>query len=405
MALVALLGFNMPGRTAEIKDSEKKTNYDYVFVCGFWGWGEYDEANKTLPYWGFFTGDMMESMNKLGFSAHAATVDPVGSAWDRACELYAQLCGTMVDYGEAHSEKYGHERYGEDFSGKGLLESWNSEDKINIVSHSFGGPTCALFASVLENGSDEEKAKTTDGSLSPFFEGGKGSWVYSVTALAGTFKGTTLVMNNQAVDDVMTSVKADVNSFLPGVGKMQKKAISGVISAASKVLQFATSGEVADPDTALYDMHPDNAKALFEDIDTVDGVYYFTVPHCATKASKDGKYQVGDLAVADPAFYPFSGILGRTDTVTAGGIVLDEKWQANDGIVNTYSEIAPEKEAYKEVGSAVSVSLAENGFEKGVYNVFETYNGSHMALMGNVLRPNKNALPYLLELMQMVNAL
>lgn len=405
MALVSILGFNMPGKSIDVKECEKKTDYDYVFVCGFWGWGEYDEANDTLPYWGFMTGDMMESMNKSGFSAHAATVNPTSSAWDRACELYAELVGTMVDYGEAHSEKYGHDRYGEDFTGKGLLESWNSEDKINLVSHSFGGPTCALFLSILEYGAQEEIERTKDGSLSPFFEGGKGDTVYSFTSLAGTFRGTTLVMNNQAIGDIATDLSGDVDKYLPIATGCQKKAIEGVISGVSGVLQYATSGEVAAPDTALYDMNPDNAKEMFKDIKTVDSVYYFSVPHCATKASENGEYQVGDISVADFAFYPFSNIVGRTNTVTKGGMVLDEKWQPNDGIVNTISEISPEKERINEIGTAPSIELAQVGFEKGTYNVFETYNGSHMALMGNVLRPNYKALPYLVELMQMINAL
>lgn len=404
MSLLALIGFNMPGKDLDVKDSEKKTDYAYIFVAGFWGWGEYDEGNETLPYWGLMTGDMMESLNNNGFTARAASVDPVGSAWDRACELYAQLTGSVVDYGEAHSEKYGHDRYGEDYTGRALVENWNSEDKINIIDHSFGGPTCALLASVLEYGSKAEIEKTRDGSLSPYFEGGKGDYIYSITSFAGAFRGTTLVMNSQAVNDLFVSLESDVKS-LPLITSCQKKLAGGVLKGVSGVLQFAASGKVAAPDTALYDMHPDNSRKLFEDIETVDSIYYFTVPHCATKVSKTGTYQEGDLAVADYAFCPLSNILGRTHTVTEGGIVLDEKWQPNDGLVNTVSAYAPEKESYNEIGCRPGVSLAESGFEKGVYNVFETYNGSHMALMGNILRPNKDALPYITELMQMINAL
>lgn len=405
MAIFSLIGFNMPGKEISVKDTEKKTDYAYIFVCGFWGWGEYDEINDALPYWGLTTGDMMESLNKSGFNARAASVDPVGSAWDRACELYAQLTGTRVDYGEAHSEKYGHDRYGEDYTGKALLEKWSSEDKINIIDHSFGGPTCALMASILENGARDEIERTTDGSLSPYFEGGKGDYIYSITSFAGAFRGTTLIVNSQAVSDLLASIDSDVNSSLPTLLPGQKKLVSGLIGGVSKVLQFATSGKVAAEDTALYDMHPDNSRKLFEDIDTVDGVYYFTVPHCATKDSEDGTYQVGDLSIADYSFWPLSNIIGRTNTVTEGGIVLDEKWQKNDGLVNTISAYAPEKESYNEIGRAPSVELAESGFEKGVYNVFETYSGSHMALMGNIMRPNKEALPYIAELMQMINAL
>ena len=35
----------------------------------------------------------------------------------------------------------------------------------------------------------------------------------------------------------------------------------------------------------------------------------------------------------------------------------------------------------------------------------KTYEGSHNCLMGNVTRPNKDALPYLVSLMEMINSL
>ena len=111
----------------------------YVFVHGLSGWGSYDDVYKVMPYWGMFGGDLMEYLNDKGFDCYAASVSPSSSAWDRACELYAQLTGNVVDYGKAHSEKYGHERYGEDFTGRALIDSFSSEDKINLLGHSFGG--------------------------------------------------------------------------------------------------------------------------------------------------------------------------------------------------------------------------------------------------------------------------
>ena len=48
----------------------------------------------------------------MGIHTVAPSMGPFTSAWDRACEVYAQLVGGTVDYGKAHSEKYGHERYG-----------------------------------------------------------------------------------------------------------------------------------------------------------------------------------------------------------------------------------------------------------------------------------------------------
>lgn len=39
-----------------------------------------------------------------------ASVGPLSSAHDRACELAAQIKGTRVDYGAAHAKREGHAR-------------------------------------------------------------------------------------------------------------------------------------------------------------------------------------------------------------------------------------------------------------------------------------------------------
>ena len=80
-----------------------------MFVHGLSGWGSYDARYQVMPYWGMFGGDLIKYLNGEGFPSYAASVAPEGSAWDRACELYAQLTGTVTDYGKAHSEQYGHQ--------------------------------------------------------------------------------------------------------------------------------------------------------------------------------------------------------------------------------------------------------------------------------------------------------
>ena len=78
----------------------------FIFVHGLSGWGSYDKTYSSMPYWGMRGGDLMAFLREKGFDCHAASVSPAGSAWDRSCELYAQLNGTIVDYGKAHSEAY-----------------------------------------------------------------------------------------------------------------------------------------------------------------------------------------------------------------------------------------------------------------------------------------------------------
>lgn len=114
---------------ADVNKESFNTEYTNVFVHGFSGWGEYDDVYKLFPYWGVRNGDLMEYLNARDFDCHAATVAPAGSAWDRACELYAQLMGTVTDYGEAHSKKYGHDRFGKDYSECRLINDWSAEKK------------------------------------------------------------------------------------------------------------------------------------------------------------------------------------------------------------------------------------------------------------------------------------
>lgn len=79
-----------------------------MFVHGLMGWGQRAGINAMLPYWGMTTGSLTSYLNSLGYETYSATVGPISSAWDRACELYAQLTGTTVDYGAAHAAAHDH---------------------------------------------------------------------------------------------------------------------------------------------------------------------------------------------------------------------------------------------------------------------------------------------------------
>ena len=170
----ALLFCSCSGQPAAKRTSDEwNTNYTYVFVHGLSGWGSYDSTNKFLKYWGMFGGDLLKYLNKQGFDCYAASVDPQGSAWDRACELYAQLTGNIVDYGKEHSERCGHERFGTDYTGNALISSWSAQDKINLIGHSFGGATVRMLADLMADGSEAERNATDENDLSDLFKGNK----------------------------------------------------------------------------------------------------------------------------------------------------------------------------------------------------------------------------------------
>ena len=396
---LSLIPFKPPAKAAEIDRSSFKTNYQYVFVSGFWSWGTYKKCYDKSPYWGFWTGEnYVKSFNASGIPFVAADVSPLGSAWDRACELYAQLTGTVVDYGRAHSEKFHHTRYGEDYTGRGLLKEWDSVNKINIICHSFGGPTSALFATLLDEGSEEERAATPDGSLSPLFEGGRGDWIHSITGIAGAYNGTSLVVGKQSIEATEQYLK----ELLPLSG------IDPLFKALQKVANYfetLTDGKTPDPDTGLYDMVPDNSVELNKTIKTVKNIYYFTVPCCTTKLSVKKDAQIPDMKITDGFFWLFCEIIGMVDMTTPGGIRLGDDWQVNDGLVNTVSEYGPANEEKTFLHTPASKKVAEYKLNKGYYYVLETYRGSHNSLCGGTIRPNRPAKNYLLGIIEMINSL
>ncbi len=350
MTLASFLGLYAP--KADLQKEEWKTNYTFVFVHGLMGWGEYDFVYKLMPYWGMFNGDLMKYLRKQGFEAVGASVAPTGSAWDRACELYAQLTGTVVDYGVAHSEKYGHERFGTDYTKNPLIKSWSSEEKINLLGHSFGGATVRTLAHLMANGSEEEKKATAEKDLSNLFKGGKEDWIYSVTALAAPHNGTT---------------------------------------------SYYTGEDYEAPvlDTAAYDMQIDNAFILNKELTLSEKTYYFSIPCSMTVKDEKGNF-VPDESRMESIFVNSSKAIGSFEGVTPGGYVMGKEWQENDGLVNTLSAKAPMGTPQKD--------FDEKNIEKGLWQIMPTYDGDHMSLQGGMTKSNDVRIFYA-EYLEMINGL
>ena len=191
----------------------EEEKYPYVFIHGMMGWGENGSGFIDGPYWGMKVADIPAYFRENGYEAAVPTVGPMSSAWDRACEVYAQLTGTVVDYGAAHSAACGHARFGRDYTGRALLfeNGWDVETPINIVSHSFGGPTSNVFTSLMEYGSDEEKAASPD-DCSELFKGGHPGLVHSLTTLESPHNGSTLanLLNDTFLPVILASVIMNV---------------------------------------------------------------------------------------------------------------------------------------------------------------------------------------------------
>ncbi len=371
-------------------ENEKGTNYPFVFVAGFAGWGHYDLLNNALPYWGRLNGDLNEYLNDQGFITCAASVDPIGSAWDRVCELYAQMAGTVVDYGQVHAVRFNHKRFGTDYSKRPLLDGWGEPDgsgginKVNFVGHSFGGATIRLLAQLLKDGSPEEIAGTR-GAVSGLFLGGKADWIHSITTLAAPHNGVDIVLALSPVEGITA-----FDTF-KGLEPLKTKPVFKEIYNRGKsrsVLRVADKG--------VYDLYVDGAQDLNKKLSTNDSIYYFSFPTDATVKSPSSDKRIPDKSVADPLLYANINIIGRGTKVTDKGFVIDKSWYNNDGIVNTISTRAPFDEPQK-IFDAHEIT-------PGIWNIMETFRGDHAGVIGGLSKAVDIRAMYL-EQLQLVNSL
>ncbi len=356
----------------------QKSHVQFIYVHGLSGWGHYDIANEFVPYWGLTGGDVIRYMNEQGYESYAASVDPKGSAWDRACELYAQLTGTKVDYGAAHSAAAGHERFGRDYSKEPLMKDFGDSEFV-LIGHSFGGATIRLFSEILRDGSEEERQYTDPADLSPFFEGGHGEKMLALVTLAAPTNGTTAY-------DLYEDESFDVSAI--EIPEEYEKS-GDMVSKGTK----ATMDGRADWDYAAFDMHIDNAQAMNKGITSFDDVYYFAYPCDSTYVDADGVL-TPDPEITEDMFMRSGIRMSRYTGTTAGGFVVDESWMPNDGLVNEVSARAP-------IG-APSVDYSDGQkLRPGVWTVMPTTRGDHMCLQGGFSK-RVNVKPFYLNLAKML---
>ena len=286
----------------------------------------------------------------------------------------------MTDYGRAHSERYGHERFGPDFTGRPLIPDWEAEKKLVLLGHSFGGATIRLFSEILANGDAAEQAATAPEELSPFFRGGQGDRLRALVTLAAPTNGTTAYDLHRDESFDASAVKLSRWDELWGNFFSNRK-------------QAARDGR-SEEDYAAFDMHIDNALAMNARITTLPQVYYFAVPCSATEAAESGQRPIRSMM--EPLFRRSSAQMGAYTGATTGGFVIDESWQENDGLVNTVSAMAP-------IG-APSTVFDPDAIAPGIWQIMPVYRGDHMSLQGGMMKRN-NVRPFYLELLELIETL
>ena len=359
--LVALfLGF-VPGSSSAAATDDAINNYTIVLVHGFAGWGR-DEINTplgTVHYWGGIVTDIESRLKEDGFKVLTASMGPMSSNWDRACELYAQIANTpYVDYGKAHAARFHHDRFKVNKYHRETDEfHLGKEYKIHLVAHSQGCPTARMLVQLLEAGYPDEMVEKANGDyddISPLFDAEQDTtgYIHSLTAISGVNNGTTLANNVHnlvsKVQEIVVAIGSMVHGF-PNQDLLYDFDLEqfGLIreedeNMADYFIKIKNSAVWDTDDICLYDLKP---KGMYETngwVQTRQNVYYFSYSTQQTFANPLlwPNHHLPTFHMA-PYLSPMAFLIGRYSSDQAYGITIDDDWWANDGVVNVKSQKYP----------------------------------------------------------------
>lgn len=388
--------------------------YPYIFIPGMVGWGTEAANYDKMPYWGggFVLGqtdNLIKILNYAGIEAYASNPGPFNSAWDRACEVYAALMGTVVDYGKAHSEKHNHDRYGFSYEGRPLMgESWNMQDKINLLGYSFGSEVARLLTSLLAFG-DENEMTATGEATSELFKGGHNS-VNACITLSSPHNGTPLA--NALVDTkVPMMLLATAFHFIGSVfgdkvgpvsfqlghfGITPKQGVKREEFSLAKVYNFYKSN-----DNCGYDMTLRGARELNELIKMSPDTYYYSFSTYSTVTDEEsGKQNI--VGNTNWMFQPTSLILRGLEGLVIDGVKITGDWAIHDGVIPLASSRFPATdEAFAK--SYEEVMQKKEEIEKGIWYYMEPiFRMDHFDFCGIVDFPTTME-DFYFDLVDMVN--
>jgi len=335
-----------------------------VLVHGILGFGPKELG--PLNYWG--TAFKVPSPLRR----FEASVGPLSSAYDRACELAAQVRGTRVDYGAAHARRHGHARYGADYTGRGFVPDWSAARPVHLVGHSLGSPTIRCLQHLLAVDhwgwhSDE-------------------SWVASLTTLSGVSNGSTLTYFFGADErtgrlggsSLAAGLMLIVEAYAYATGGIQDAVYNFDLdhwgferrpgeSLAEFLLRLARSPFLSGRDNACYSLTLQGAYADNAVWKTYPGTYYFSHVTAQTEQGWLSGHHYPSPRM-NPALLPHAAYIGRKQferkPIPLRGF-RDGDWWENDGAVSTYSQKYPHISGQHPVGIEFDARTPAGRFGRG----------------------------------------
>jgi triacylglycerol lipase len=215
---------------------------------------------------------------------------------------------------------------------------------VHLVGHSQGGQTIRTLIQLLEQGSEEEMATTSDGSLSGLFQGGK-QWVHSATTISTPHDGTTLVYGVTEVAPMIQQV-VSLLAAISGSGddpiydfdldqwnlkRLPDENLADYVERVGKSPIWK-----ATHDLSSWDLSIEGARELNSWVKASLNVYYFSWATQSTIKLPGSRWAPGPTTFLP--FIPTSEFIARYDVSHDGPA---EAWWPNDGVVNTISMDGP----------------------------------------------------------------
>lgn len=393
----------------------RNNTYPVVLVHGFSGWGR-DEVSMSIwgdsnpeihyLYWGgqaFGTGkvDIEETLNNRNpdFHVYTASVGPITSVYDRACDLWAQLKGG--DYNKAlyganhaaasgsaaypHAADSGTRTYNNLRNTKGeVLGAVNASNPVHLIGHSMGGLTIRMLAGLLRQGSP-----WGDTDIWP---GGQTGYIRSITTAATPHNGTTLTHQVQNITNVLNQWGIDWLSVVTGenvvntlgavYGLDTEQWNNGLQNAPTNIAAVAGSSACMAykppiSDHSLWDMSPCGAMYdlnTWPQMQACPDIYYFS--YSCEQSDDYGNPESNNL------FGLFTAAMGNYNNTQGAG--LDAKWRLHDGVVNTTSAAKPSCDQFTDTKESSGAVYSVYG-SPGKWYHLDMLHEDHMDIIGGFL--------------------
>jgi hypothetical protein len=289
------------------------------------------------------------------FAVHEAKCGPFSSFHDRACEVFAQIRGGTVDYGEEHSAQAGHAQHSRSYK-DAFVPNWSAENPVILIGHSAGAQTCLQLQALLAR---------------DFWNvGASADWIEGVVRVAGVLNGSLLAYRlgcdkrsglptglpsgliAKALD-VVGRIASPTGLMEPPIDLYLDQWTNGTVNRDEVMARLDSGPFVRGEDNLGFDLtlqgcrkanaafrtHP-NTYYLSLVADATNAVGWFGLPWPGSRLQPDAAispillptalYQARDIEFTEPPIESWG----------AGALALDE-WRRNDGAVSAISQRYP----------------------------------------------------------------